>query len=215
MNARGWIAWWTMAEHYFSSTPQSPFVEHPLRVRLAGAERDLVTAGGVFSPKGLDKGTAVLLEEVPAPTGATALDIGCGWGPIALTLALENPAAAVTAVDVNERSLELTRINAARLGLDNVTAGPPEQVDPGLRFDEIWSNPPIRIGKPALHELLLTWLPRLAEGGRAHLVVQKNLGADSLQKWLAQTLEQREPGAYNVARAATSRGFRVLRVQRG
>lgn len=166
------------------------------------------TAGGVFSGEGLDLGTQVLLRSVPTPppTG-DLLDLGCGWGPIALTLGLLAPKAHVWAVDVNERALDLARANAARLGLAGVTATPPDGVPAGVRFAAIWSNPPIRIGKPALHALLETWLPRLAPGASAHLVVQRNLGADSLQTWLAG----RWPGELDVEREASAKGFRVLR----
>ena len=198
------------SQHYFSAAPSGPDRRRPLRVALAGKERELVTSGGIFSPDGLDKGTAILLSEVPPPSGTNLLDIGCGWGPIALTMALQAPQANVVAIDVNERSLDLTRENARRLDLTNVTAVLPDDVDPGLSFDTIWSNPPIRIGKDALHELLLRWLPRLAPGGTAWLVVQKNLGADSLQRWLAAELS----AGYGVDRAATAKSFRVLRVTR-
>lgn len=199
-----------MAEHYFSSHDGEDFVPRPLAVRLAGRDLTVSTAPGIFSPKGLDKGTAILLEEAPAAHGATMLDIGCGWGPIALTLALENPEARVVAVDVNRRSLELTRRNAAALGLDRVETSLPEDVDPELRFDTIWSNPPIRVGKDVLHEILLTWLPRLAPEGTAYLVVQKNLGADSLAAWLREQLD----AEFAVGRRATAKGFRVLEVRR-
>lgn len=198
------------SQHYFSATPSGPDNRRPLRAALDGQVRDLVTAGGIFSPDGIDKGTAILLSEVPPPTGTRLLDIGCGWGPLALTMALQSPGAEVWAVDVNERSLELTRENAQRLGLEKVTAALPDDVSPDLSFDTIWSNPPIRIGKDALHELLLRWLPRLAEGGTAWLVVQKNLGSDSLQRWLASEL----PADYDVGRAATAKSFRILRVTR-
>lgn len=199
------------SEHYFSSQPSGPETRRRISVVLDGAERAVQTAGGIFSPDGVDKGTAVLLAEAPAPAAdGVLLDIGCGWGPIALTLALKSPAAQVYAVDVNERSLGLTRDNAAALGLDNVHACLPEDVPGDLRFDTIWSNPPIRIGKEALHALLLQWLPRLAPGGSAWLVVQKNLGSDSLQKWLAAELG----AGYAVSRYATDKGFRVLQVER-
>ena len=124
-----------------------------------------MTSSGLFSPDGVDKGTAILLDARPDPEGGRLLDIGCGWGPIALTMALKAPDAAVHAVDVNERCLALTAENAARLGLRNVVAQRPDTVDDALEFDTIWSNPPIRIGKEELHALLLRWLPRLAPGG--------------------------------------------------
>ncbi|MCJ8505225.1 methyltransferase [Kocuria flava] len=197
-------------EHYFSADPSTPEARRTVTVRLRGREVALQTSSGVFSPRGLDRGTSVLLENVPDPAGRELLDLGCGWGPVALAMAAAAPGARVTAVDVNERSLALTRDNAAALGLGTVEALRPEDVDPQRRFGTIWSNPPIRIGKDALHELLLLWLPRLAPGGTAWLVVQKNLGADSLQKWLSGALGE----GFAVARATTDKGFRVLRVER-
>jgi 16S rRNA (guanine1207-N2)-methyltransferase len=198
------------SQHYFSAQPAGPDKRKPLSVVLAGERRELVTSSGLFSPDGVDKGTRILLDGVPAPQGQRMLDIGCGWGPMALTMALLAPAATVHAVDVNERCIALTRENAERLGLANVTASAPEDLDPVLEFDTIWSNPPIRIGKQELHTLLLRWLPRLAPDGRAWLVVQKNLGADSLQRWLSEHL----PVGFTVRRADTSKSFRLIEVHR-
>ncbi|WP_432543906.1 class I SAM-dependent methyltransferase [Kineococcus sp. SYSU DK002] len=197
-------------EHYFSAQPATADERRELTVELAGREVTVTTARGVFSGDRVDKGTAVLLPLVePDDAPGTVLDLGCGWGPVALTLALLRPHQAVHAVDVNERALDLVRRNAARLGT-TVHAALPDAVDPAVRFDEIWSNPPIRIGKAALHELLLRWLPRLAPGGVAHLVVQKNLGADSLHSWLGSGVL---PGTATT-RTTTSGGFRVLTVRR-
>lgn len=203
-------------DHYFSSQPSTPAKRRTLTVKLAGKPRTLVTAGGIFSPDGVDKGTSILLSEAPEPSRTgNLLDIGCGWGPIALTLGLLSPEATVYAVDVNERSIELTRDNAATLNLGNVFASTPEDVDPELRFDTIWSNPPIRVGKEELHTILMTWLPRLAVDGDAYLVVQKNLGADSLQRWIAEQLKAQFPeGGFEVERDSTNKSFRVIRVTR-
>lgn len=182
-----------------------------IEVELAGRRLGVRTDAGVFSPQHVDTGTAVLLDRVPAPPPAgDVLDLGCGWGPLALTLALLSPGARVWAVDVNARALELVRENAAGLGLPNVTAAQPDEVPPDLAFETIWSNPPIRIGKEALHALLLRWLPRLRAGGDAWLVVQRNLGSDSLQRWLQDALGD----AFETTREASSKGFRVLRVSR-
>lgn len=197
-------------DHYFTAQPSGEFVAKPLTVTLAGRSVELQTAGGVFSPGGLDVGTRVLLSHVPPPPpSGDLLDLGCGWGPIALSLALESPHATVWAVDVNERALELTRRNAAMLGLENVRAVTPDEVPDDVRFMTIWSNPPIRVGKNELHGMLDRWLPRLRESADAWLVVARNLGSDSLQHWM----ESRYQGQLAVSRAATHKGFRVLRVR--
>lgn len=199
----------TSGDHYFSATPAAPDERRSITVRLRGVRREVVTARGVFSTEHLDTGTRVLLDAAPPPPAeGELLDLGCGWGPLALALAHESPAATVWAVDVNERALDLTARNAQSAGLPGVRAALPSDVPPEARFDVIWSNPPIRVGKDALHELLRTWLPRLTPTGIAWLVVAKSLGADSLTRWL------REEG-YDVARASSSAGFRVLRVRQG
>ena len=198
-------------EHYFSSSPGSELKLRTIHARIAGHERELVTANGVFSPDRIDTGTQVLLGSVPAPPpGGNLLDLGCGWGPIALTLALESPHATVWAVDVNERALDLVRANAEKMSIANVNAVLPENVPSDVMFRTIWSNPPIRIGKNELHGLLGRWLPRLALDSDAWLVVQRNLGSDSLHRWLQATY----PDELSVVRTATSKGYRVLRARR-
>lgn len=202
-----------MADHYFSAEPTARPHPRSLRVRLAGREVDVRTAAGVFSADRIDLGTAVLLREVPdPPPEGELLDLGCGWGPLALTLGMLSPAARVWAVDVNPRARELTETNAARLGLGNVRALAPQDVAPDVRFTAIWSNPPIRIGKEQLHDLLLHWLPRLAVGAAAHLVVQRNLGADSLHRWLGERFPAGD--GWQVGRVGSAKGFRVLRISR-
>jgi 16S rRNA (guanine1207-N2)-methyltransferase len=199
-------------DHYFTAEPASPENQRTITVRLAGRTVEVRSAAGIFSPGGVDQGTAVLLRHAPEPPPEGAfLDLGCGWGPIALSLALRSPEAAVYAVDVNERALDLLRTTAASLGLDRLQAAQPDGIPPDVRFDVIWSNPPIRVGKAVLHELLLTWLPRLAPRGVAYLVVQKNLGSDSLQRWLGDTLD---PQLYAVSRLTSDKGFRILEVRR-
>lgn len=200
-----------VSEHYFSPSSATDDARHPLRVVLAGAERDLVSSASVFSGRGLDKATAVLLgrlDELPAvPAAATIVDLGCGWGPIALTAALEHPDAEVWAVDVSERARSLTSENADRLGLTNVRVVSPDEVPADLSADVVWSNPPIRIGKEALHELLLLWCGRLAPTGWAAMVVGRNLGSDPLAAWLDAQLPDR-----TVRKAASAKGFRILEV---
>ena len=199
------------SDHYFSGSPSSAENQRRISVTLAGRSGDVTTAGGVFSPAHVDGGTAVLLSNTPPPPpGGHLLDLGCGWGPIALSLAVQSPHATVWAVDVNERALDLVRLNAQAWGLDNINAVLPEDVPSAVTFRTIRSNPPIRVGKNELHGLLQRWLPRLEERSDAWLVVQRNLGSDSLQRWIAATFDD----GYSVMRSATARGFRVLKVRR-
>jgi len=197
-------------EHYFSQTPNTQFRPKEISAELDGREFTVTTAGGVFSPDHVDTGTKVLLDHLDqVPPSGNLLDIGCGWGAIALAMALHSPHATIWAIDVNDRSLELTTMNAARLGLTNLRVCRPEEVPADLEFSGIWSNPPIRVGKEVLHEILLTWLPRLEAEAEAYLVVQKNLGADSLHRWLEAEL----PAEFSTIRVDTAKSFRVLRVK--
>lgn len=197
-------------DHYFSAEPATETELRRIRVRLAERDLDLTTAGGVYSPDRLDPGTAVLLAGAPepSPTG-DLLDLGCGWGPIAITLALRSPAARVWGVEVNRRSIALARSNAAALGLDNVTVGEPDDLRDDLRFSTIWSNPPIHVGKAVLHGILERWLPRLTDDGVAQLVVQKHLGSDSLQRWINQ-----QDWGLTCTRLSSAKAFRILEVRR-
>ena len=199
------------AEHYFSEMPESELKFRQIRVALAGQAYELTTSNGIFSPERIDAGTQVLLANTPpAPPGGNLLDLGCGWGPIALTLALQSPHATVWAVDVNSRALDLVRRNAEYMGISNINAVTPEDVPADVSFMSIRSNPPIRVGKNELHDMLEVWLPRLEPESDAWLVVQCNLGSDSLHRWLESWL----PADYAVSRAATNKGYRVLKVRR-
>lgn len=202
-----------MNEHYFSTTPTSERRNREVVAHLGGRDVTIATASGVFSPEHLDRGTSVLLDSLEQRGSVCelepVLDLGCGWGPIALDAALREPDREVWAIDVNERSLDLTRENAARLGLSNVRVSLPEAVPAELSFGELRSNPPIRIGKQALHELLEQWLPRLMTNGRASLVVAKHLGAPSLERWLGERFTWA-----NVSRVGRDLGFHVLEATR-
>ncbi|RNL61188.1 methyltransferase domain-containing protein [Nocardioides marmoriginsengisoli] len=197
-------------EHYFTADPQAPFKRVPVRTNVWGHWLELTSGSGVFAQGRLDIGTGVLLQDSAPPESARSiLDLGCGYGVIGLAIAIAVPGCTVTAVDVNERAVLLANENAAELGVaDRFTASVPAGIDPAATYDEIWSNPPIRIGKEALHELLLTWLPRLAPGGHARMVVGKNLGADSLAGWLTDQ-------GYPTTKVSSAKGFRVLETIRG
>jgi 16S rRNA (guanine1207-N2)-methyltransferase len=191
-------------EHYFSADPSVPFKREPVEAEIWGHELKLDSGSGVFARGRIDIGTAALFRETEPPIQGRFLDLGCGYGAIGLAIARAVPLASVWGIDVNERAVRLMNENAAAMGVQGrVVACTPDQVPSNATFDEIWSNPPIRIGKEALHELLLTWLPRLVPGGRAVMVVGKNLGGDSLQRWLTDQ-------GYPTERIGSSKGFRIL-----
>jgi len=193
--------------HYFEAQPAVASRPRALRLRLGELELELAADRGVFGFRGIDVGTMILLREAPPPPpSGELLDLGCGYGPIAVVLARRAPAAHVWAVDVNERAVELTRSNASAAGASNVTASRPEEVPADLQFDAIYSNPPVRVGKGPLHALLLEWLPRLKPGASAYLVVQRNLGSDSLAAWLATQ-------GFAVRRLKSKKGYRILEVK--
>jgi len=200
-------------DQYF--TDSAPATDDELRqvhVTARGRDLDMWVSDRVFSGSRLDLGTRQLLTEAPEPpSSGTFLDLGCGWGPLAVTLSLEAPAATVWAVDVNTRALDLTRRNALANGAAGVVALPAGEAlerarTEGVRFDLIWSNPPVRIGKQALHQMLGDWLLLLADEGVAYLVVQRNLGADTLVNWL------RDEG-WSAARIASKKGYRIIEVR--
>ena len=196
-------------DHYFTTDPAGPAREREIEFTAGGHPFRLLTAAGVFSAARLDPATAVLLRKAelpPASTRGALLDLGCGYGPIAVVWATREPHRTIWAVDVNERALALTRHNAAAAGVGNVVACRPDQVPHEVRFAAIYSNPPIKVGKPALHHMLTMWLPRLAPRGQAYLVVGKFLGADSLARWLVEQ-------GWEVEKAATRRGYRVLHIR--
>ena len=195
-------------DHYFSPAPDVPSRPGEVQLSLPDFKASLAVDRGVFSAGAVDAGTVELLRAVPAPPSTgNLLDLGCGYGPIACTLAHRSPGATVWAVDVNERAVALTRQNAQSLGLSGVKAVTPDQVPDGLTLDGIWSNPPIRIGKHALQDLLSGWLARLGPSASAWLVVQRHLGSDSLGAWLSSM-------GYAVERTGSRKGYRVLRVTR-
>jgi len=192
---------------YFEPDPNVASRPRTVELVLPDMTLQLRTDRGVFSAASVDPGTKLLLLEAGRPpTGVgDLLDLGCGYGPIALALARRAPDATVWAVDVNRRALDLCAANAEANGVQNVRTVEPDDVPDDIRFTGIWSNPPIRIGKPALHDLLLRWLARLDTNALAWFVVQKHLGSDSLATWLTA---QGWPATRRVSRS----GYRVLEV---
>jgi 16S rRNA (guanine1207-N2)-methyltransferase len=193
---------------YFEERPTAGSRRRSVRLALPDVGTfHLATDRGVFSAERIDPGTMVLLRSVPSPPmDGHLLDLGCGYGPIAVAIAARSPRSTVWAVDVNQRALDLAIDNARAAGLTNVVVASPADVPADVRFAAMYSNPPVRIGKPSLHDLLIVWLARLEPDASSWLVVQRHLGADSLAAWLR---EQR----HDVTRRRSSRGYRVLEVR--
>lgn len=192
-------------EHYFSPRPTTPSERTAIDASLPEGRLRLTTDRGVFSHGQLDLGTRVLLLKAPPPPQrGQLLDLGCGAGPIAISMARRARQADVWAIDVNTRALGLCRENAQANKVTNITACLPEQVPAEIRFAAIWSNPPIHVGKAALHEMLEHWLGRLQPNGEAVMVVHRHLGSDSLHGWLEQQ-------GYPTERLSSSKGYRLLR----
>jgi len=194
-------------EHYFSGEPTSD--SRPRDYVFDGPTGPITVTSdsGVFSHGRLDKATALLIRnpEVAAlvPASGDLVDLGCGAGPIALWLAALRPGCTVWAVDTNVRALALTETNAARNNLANVKVAHPNDVPGDLHPAALVSNPPVRVGKEALHGMLRTWMDRLGPGAIAVLVVGRHLGADSLQSWLSAE-------GWPTRRLGSSGGFRLL-----
>lgn len=198
-----------MEQYFTDKQVAAPSERNRIKVSLAGRELLLEGAAGVFSSRHLDKATEILLANAPVPPkNGTFLDLGCGWGPLAISLGILSPAAQILAVDVNERARDLTRTNARRAGVSVQVESPGKILTAAKTaggLDLIWSNPPVRIGKKQLQQLLLTWLPLLKPEAEAILVMGKNLGADSMQKWLCAQ-------GFPTRRLASKKGFRLLAV---
>lgn len=197
--------------HYFDTEPAVPSRRRTVTLTLPDLSVELITDSGVFSADAIDPGTKLLLLDgaTPPPGPVTLLDLGCGYGPIAVALARRAPEASVWAVDVNARARALCAENAEAAGVgDRIRVVGPDDVPDDVVFDRMWSNPPIRVGKPVLHALLCSWLDRLDAGGAAHLVVHKHLGADSLARWL-------DGQGWEVERTGSRMGYRLLSVTRG
>jgi 16S rRNA (guanine1207-N2)-methyltransferase len=194
-------------EHYFSDAPTVASAPSAIELMLPDFQFTLATDRGVFAGQAIDIGSKLLLLDGPVACldDKVIVDVGAGYGPIALTLAARNPQATVYAIEINSRARHLCEQNAKTAELANVVVLAPEDFPESLRIDRIWSNPPIRIGKKALHDLLELWFGKLQPEGSGHLVVQKHLGADSLAKWL------RGQG-FAVQRRGSKKAFRLLDV---
>ncbi|WP_409374324.1 class I SAM-dependent methyltransferase [Streptococcus suis] len=167
-----------MSNMYYEKTPTVAHDIHEIHVNLLGTPMSFMTDAGVFSKKMVDYGSQVLLKTLHFEKGASVLDVGCGYGPIGLTLA-KVFSTKTTLIDINSRALDLATKNAERNGVtakiyqSNIY----ENVDE--TFNHIVSNPPIRAGKSVVHEVIADAFQRLEANGTLTIVIQKKQGAPS------------------------------------
>ncbi|WP_080147342.1 class I SAM-dependent methyltransferase [Marinilactibacillus piezotolerans] len=196
-----------MSDHYYTNTPQSKSQQQSWSAELRGMDFTFTTDSGVFSKEKVDYGSTVLLNAADLtvfPEGPL-LDVGCGYGPIGLTLAKLDPKRTVEMVDINERAIGLARKNAADNAVSNVSIYPSSLYEAVQHkaFAGIFSNPPIRAGKQTVHRILEEAVDYLKPGGLLTIVIQKKQGAPSAQKKMESVFG-------NVERIALDRGYWIL-----
>ena len=193
-----------MNDQYYTRCPQSESRPAPCAFNYRGCMLTFQTDAGVFSRGELDEGSRLLLEALPALSG-DVLDLGCGWGPIGISVARANPGCRVTMADVNLRALQLCRDNARRNGVEAVCLESDGMAAlAGQRFDAVITNPPIRAGKQVIYRMFSDAAGALREGGALYLVIRKQQGAESCVRYLRTLYGQ-------VERLNRSGGFWVIR----
>ncbi|ABV09559.1 class I SAM-dependent methyltransferase [Streptococcus gordonii] len=167
-----------MSKMYFAEKPDAEHDIHKLQLNLLGHPMTFLTDAGVFSKKMIDYGSQVLLSTIDFSKGDTILDLGCGYGPLGLTL-VKSQAVKATLVDINLRALDLARKNAElnKVSAEIFQSNVYDQVT-GI-FDHIISNPPIRAGKQVVHQVITGSFEHLTLGGDLTIVIQKKQGAPS------------------------------------
>ena len=192
-----------MTEHYYSENPQASHDERRFEAEILGSRLTFTTDAGVFSRDGLDRGTEVLLKALP-PLRGRALDLGCGWGAVGVSLGKRYPELEIVMTDINRRAVDLARRNLQENGVANARAvqGDGFQSVEGL-FDAIVTNPPIRAGKSVIYSLFAAAKNFLAPGGALYIVIRKQQGAPSALKFLRENY----PWADTIGRGS---GFHVL-----
>ena len=195
-----------MTKMYFAENPDAKHDIHELNVELLGQRLTFLTDAGVFSKKMIDYGSRVLLSVLDFEAGEQVLDVGCGYGPLGLTLAKAQGVTA-TMVDINQRALDLAQKNAERnqISADIFQSNVYEKVS-GI-FDHIISNPPIRAGKQVVHEVISGSYEHLTEGGDLTLVIQKKQGAPSAKSKM-------EAAFSNCEIVKKDKGYYILRSEK-
>ena len=193
-----------MTQHYYSENPNIAHDEKQVIYEVMGNEFRCITDAGVFSRDGLDMGTRIMLEAMPEMHGRV-LDLGCGWGPVGLAVGKKYPKTEIVMTDINLRAVETAEKNLKANGVKNAKAiqGDGYENVEG-KFDFILLNPPIRTGKDVIYGMFSGARKYLSESGALYIVIRKQQGAESAEKYL-NTI-------YNdVERIAREKGYWVLR----
>ncbi|HZJ82758.1 MAG TPA: class I SAM-dependent methyltransferase [Clostridia bacterium] len=173
-------------EHYYSENPSVKHNMNWINYSVNDINLNFTTDAGVFSKSKVDYGTDALIQSLP-PLSGKILDLGCGYGPIGITLAKLNPDSQVTMIDINTRAVELAKKNIDQNTMENAQVFQSngfENVE--KHFNVIVSNPPIRTGKKVIYPLFEQSIHYLEEGGSLYIVIQKKQGAKSAMDKLTQ-----------------------------
>jgi len=196
-----------LSNHYYSKQPEVASSRQQHQWRLRDYSLSFVTDAGVFSKAGIDYGSQVLINAMEFAQDATVLDVGCGYGPIGITAAKLAPQGHVTMIDVNERAVELSKLNAKQNNVHNVTVLQSDLYEAvkEQRFDCIISNPPIRAGKAVVHQVFEEGYHLLNHGGAMWIVIQKKQGAPSalakLESLFGEVVEVTKDKGYRIFKA--------------
>ena len=167
-----------MSKMYYAENPDAAHDIHELRVDLLGEKMTFLTDAGVFSKKMVDFGSQLLLKCLDVNQGETVLDVGCGYGPLGLSL-VKVYGVQATMVDINTRALDLAQRNAEKNNAKATIFQSNIYARVQGRFDHVISNPPIRAGKQVVHEIIEKSKDFLEIGGDLTIVIQKKQGAPS------------------------------------
>ena len=196
-----------MNEHYYTKDPKVRSDRQTISSDLRGTDLRFTTDAGVFSKGGIDFGSRLLVESFVMPdVSGDVLDVGCGYGPIGLTIATLFPERQIQMVDVNERAIALSKENAERNHVKNVTVYSSDglSVVSDLGFAAILTNPPIRAGKDVVFSFYEKSYEKLRSSGELWVVIQKKQGAPSSMKHLEEIYG-------NVSVVAKRKGYYILR----
>lgn len=195
-----------MTKMYYAENPDSAHDIHELKVTLLGQSFTFLTDSGVFSKKMVDYGSQVLLNTLDFEKGKTLLDLGCGYGPLGISLA-KVQGVKPTMVDVNNRAIDLAKQNAQKNGVEaDIFQSDIYEKVTGT-FDYIISNPPIRAGKQVVHTIISESINYLKVGGNLTIVIQKKQGAPSAKAKMEEVFG-------NVEILKRDKGYYILRSEK-